>query len=452
MPYPVFDEYITELEFTTGEQFNAASVSLNEWLSKQHKADGSHREITADSLVVFGNASVGGTLAVTGASTFGTVTLGAVTATSLNVTGASSLVGLVTLGTGIAGPFFVVASTLSSEYIASSHQDFIGDPGWKYGSAIVLKQINTGDTSFSVLNGDISAGTSSNAGSLTLIGSSSSITVNTNKFTVDGATGNTVVAGTLGVTGNLSVNTNKFVVTASTGAVAIAGDMNVAIGHSVAIGDGSSNAGANLLLRGSSSGRNWQLANEIGVSAFTITPSTANGGSAFTTPAMTISDAGAFRWNAYGAGALTTDGSGNITAVSDVRAKKNVTDYTTGMAAIRQVRPIRYHWGDNTDFDQARSYVGFSAQDVWPIVPDAVDTNRQTGQFSLNPFVILAALVNATKQLAARVDALDGTPEPPLTPLVDMAGFEAAIGFDRAKIKADITAKPAVKEVTDDGA
>jgi hypothetical protein len=109
--------------------------------------------------------------------------------------------------------------------------------------------------------------------------------------TLDGS-GNAVFAGTLGVTSDFKINTNKFVVTASTGAVAIAGDMNVAIGHSVAIGDGSSNAGANVLLRGSSSGRNWQLANELSVSAFTIMPSTANGGSTFTTPVVTIEDGG----------------------------------------------------------------------------------------------------------------------------------------------------------------
>lgn len=58
--------------------------------------------------------------------------------------------------------------------------------------------------------------------SLTL-GAASNITVNTDKFTVDAATGNTVIAGTLGLTGNLAINTNRFTVNASTGAATVYG-------------------------------------------------------------------------------------------------------------------------------------------------------------------------------------------------------------------------------------
>ncbi len=39
--------------------------------------------------------------------------------------------------------------------------------------------------------------------------------VNTNKFNVTAASGNTSIAGTLGVTGDVAVNTNKFNVTAA---------------------------------------------------------------------------------------------------------------------------------------------------------------------------------------------------------------------------------------------
>jgi hypothetical protein len=77
------------------------------------------------------------------------------------------------------------------------------------------------------------------------------ITVNTNKFTVAGSTGNTLIAGTLnvsgattlsstlgvtsgatfsstvGITGDLSVNSNKFVVTASNGNTSVAGTLGV---------------------------------------------------------------------------------------------------------------------------------------------------------------------------------------------------------------------------------
>lgn len=51
--------------------------------------------------------------------------------------------------------------------------------------------------------------------------------VNTNKFTVDAATGNSLVAGTLAVTSDVSVNTNKFTVAAASGNTVVAGTLGV---------------------------------------------------------------------------------------------------------------------------------------------------------------------------------------------------------------------------------
>jgi hypothetical protein len=66
-------------------------------------------------------------------------------------------------------------------------------------------------------------GTATLNGSVVFGQTTGTIAVNTNKFTIDASTGNTLVAGTLDATGNFNVNTNKFNVTASTGAVAAAG-------------------------------------------------------------------------------------------------------------------------------------------------------------------------------------------------------------------------------------
>ena len=54
------------------------------------------------------------------------------------------------------------------------------------------------------------------------------IAINTNKFTVTAASGNTLVSGTLDVTGNFVINTNKFNITAASGNTAIAGDLAIA--------------------------------------------------------------------------------------------------------------------------------------------------------------------------------------------------------------------------------
>ena len=60
----------------------------------------------------------------------------------------------------------------------------------------------------------------------------------------------------------------------------------------IAIQNAASNTGALLNFLGSSSGKNWLLANRNNVQGFELTPSTANGGATFSTPAMVILDGG----------------------------------------------------------------------------------------------------------------------------------------------------------------
>ena len=60
-----------------------------------------------------------------------------------------------------------------------------------------------------------------------VLGADSNITVNTDKFTVTGASGNTAVAGTLDVTGDVAVNTDKVTITAASGDTTIAGTLGI---------------------------------------------------------------------------------------------------------------------------------------------------------------------------------------------------------------------------------
>ena len=86
-------------------------------------------------------------------------------------------------------------------------------------------------------------GTSTLNGAVTFGQTTGSIAINTNKFTIDAATGNTLVAGTLDATGNFNVNTNKFSVTASTGATAVAGLITASGGLTVPSGQTLTSAG-----------------------------------------------------------------------------------------------------------------------------------------------------------------------------------------------------------------
>ena len=62
--------------------------------------------------------------------------------------------------------------------------------------------------------------------------------------------------------------------------------------NGITIGDVSTNSNSVLRLQGTSLGRNWQIANNINVAGIEFTPSTADGGTTFTTPAVAFTSTG----------------------------------------------------------------------------------------------------------------------------------------------------------------
>jgi len=115
--------------------------------------------------------------------------------------------------------------------------------------------------------------------------------------------------------------------------------------------------------------------------------------------------AAAIQFTNYGAGTLTTDGSGNITAVSDRRAKHNIKGFTYGLAAIKLLKPSTFVYNaDSTGTVMS----GFIAQDVQKAIPIAVhDAKTKDGYLSLEVNAVTAALVNAVNELSDKVDKLE---------------------------------------------
>lgn len=118
---------------------------------------------------------------------------------------------------------------------------------------------------------------------------------------------------------------------------------------------------------------------------------------------LVIDSSGGMRWPAYGAGTLVTDGSGNITASSDLSKKDIISDYIKGLAEIIQLKPVVFRWKKETGLDIENEYAGFIAQDVEPIIPDAVF--GEEGNKTLFERPILAALVNAVKEMNTAYNA-----------------------------------------------
>ena len=131
---------------------------------------------------------------------------------------------------------------------------------------------------------------------------------------------------------------------------------------------------------------------------------------------VTIGTGGAVRFNNYGAGTLQTDSSGNISAVSDERLKDIEGNFTRGLTDILNIQPINYKWNSVSGLEETNIYTGFSAQNVQANIPEAVgvetraDPNNEEltiDYLTLNDRPIIAALVNAVKELKSFNDALE---------------------------------------------
>ncbi len=103
---------------------------------------------------------------------------------------------------------------------------------------------------------------------------------------------------------------------------------------------------------------------------------------------------------------MVTDGSGNITASSDERLKDRISDLGYGLAEVVALRPVSYGFNELSGLERDSLYGGFLAQDVQRVMPLAVNV-APDGYLTLSDRPILGSLVNAIKELAARIAALE---------------------------------------------
>jgi len=133
-------------------------------------------------------------------------------------------------------------------------------------------------------------------------------------------------------------------------------------------------------------------------------------------------------FNLDGGGNLVISGSNATKATgtawinpSDERMKRNIADYGTGLDAITQLRPVSFEYnGELGSVDDGRTCYGFLAQEVESVMPDCVGTQEwsplsEEGEPKPAPITlktldqsnIILALVNAVRELATRVVALE---------------------------------------------
>jgi hypothetical protein len=154
---------------------------------------------------------------------------------------------------------------------------------------------------------------------------------------------------------------------------------------------------------------------------FATRPSAASGTSQLVISAYNNNAAVVGKGNATAfitAGGGTTYNGGNTTAwdtVSDRRIKKNIEDNNSGLEKIKniQVRNFEYRLPEEIeelDEDQAvdkeGTQIGVIAQELMEVIPEAV-TQQSTGLYTVEADPINWYLVNAVKELSAKVEELE---------------------------------------------
>jgi hypothetical protein len=137
---------------------------------------------------------------------------------------------------------------------------------------------------------------------------------------------------------------------------------------------------------------------------------------------------------AVGGGTATKPGGGSWVAPSDMQLKvrDSIAAYTTGLAAITQLQPVTYQYNGKAGLPTDQTFHGLVADDVELVMPEAVgravlgarpalsdDEVDEPGEeyrtYDSTP--VLYALINAVKELAARLEAVEEALPPGIEPL-----------------------------------
>lgn len=112
------------------------------------------------------------------------------------------------------------------------------------------------------------------------------------------------------------------------------------------------------------------------------------------------------RFGGYGAGTLTTDASGNISASSDRSLKDIIKPIENVLENIKDFEAVYFKWNDKTDLDKENVYMSTIAQSIQKHYPNAVG-KMPDGTLTVQDRAVTAILVQAIKELTEKVKTLE---------------------------------------------
>ena len=95
--------------------------------------------------------------------------------------------------------------------------------------------------------------------------------------------------------------------------------------------------------------------------------------------------------------------SSNLLQVSDARLKTNIINSNYGLTAILRIRPVTYNWKEG---DDKQTKIGFLAQELRKVVPEAVVGNESQETLAVNYTEIIPILVKAIQEQQQQIEIL----------------------------------------------
>jgi hypothetical protein len=90
-----------------------------------------------------------------------------------------------------------------------------------------------------------------------------------------------------------------------------------------------------------------------------------------------------------------------VRGASDCRLKTNICDISYGLCDVNKLRPVSFDWNEQErDRRGCNRQVGFIAQEVEPIVPEAVGQQADNGEYSLSPDKLIPILTKGLQELS----------------------------------------------------
>jgi hypothetical protein len=125
---------------------------------------------------------------------------------------------------------------------------------------------------------------------------------------------------------------------------------------------------------------------------------------------------GNYRFNSIGVGLTATGVAGEIVAsadivafsTSDIRLKENIIPIQNALSKVESISGNTYDWKEG--FEELHSHkgtdIGVIAQEIESVLPQAV-TDRESGYKAVNYEKIVPLLIEAIKELSAKIDRLE---------------------------------------------